>query len=65
MHGLRVPFGHALLCEAGAVGRRITIPLDGSSKDVKVENLMRDDASYTFAELPRINPSYKARPRRC
>jgi len=28
-----------------------------------VESLMRDDASYTFAELPRVNPRYKAWPR--
>ena len=39
--------------------RRITLPLDGSSTDVKVDSLMRDDASYLFAELPRVNPKVK------
>lgn len=43
--------------------RRITLPLDGSSTDVKVDSLMRDDASYTFAELPRVNPKVKVRHR--
>lgn len=43
--------------------RRITLPLDGSSTEVKVDSLMRDDASYTFAELPRVNPKVKVRHR--
>ena len=39
--------------------RRITLPLDGSSSEVKVENLMRDDASYTSTDMPRVNPGVK------
>ncbi|KAK9831473.1 hypothetical protein WJX81_008489 [Elliptochloris bilobata] len=39
--------------------RRITLPLDGSSTEARVESLMRDDASYIFAEMPRVNPKVK------
>ena len=46
---------------ASGVCRRITVPLDGSSSEVKVENLMRDDASYTSTDMPRVNPSVKVR----
>lgn len=61
---------HAMAClpmrshpRFGMRCRRITLPLDGSSTDVKVDSLMRDDASYTFAELPRVNPKVKVRHR--
>ena len=39
--------------------RRITVPLDGSSEEVKVEDLMRDETSYTSADMPRVNPNVK------
>lgn len=39
--------------------RRITVPLDGSSAEVKVEDLMRDDTSYTSTDMPRVNPGVK------
>lgn len=38
--------------------RRVTVPLDGSSSSATMKNLMKDD-SYTFCELPRVNPNHK------
>lgn len=35
------------------------MPLDGSSAEVKVEDLMRDDTSYTSTDMPRVNPNVK------
>ena len=34
------------------------MPLDDSSGSASIEPLMKDD-SYTFCELPRVNPNYK------
>ena len=39
--------------------RRMTIPLDGSSTTATVQPLMKDDDSYTYCELPLVNPQYK------
>ena len=36
----------------------MTVPLDGSSSSASIAPLMKDD-SYTFCELPRVNPNYK------
>ena len=41
----------------------MTVPLDGSSSSASIAPLMKDD-SYTFCELPRVNPNYKVAPRR-
>ena len=35
------------------------MPLDGTSAEVKVEDLMRDDTSYTSTDMPRVNPKVK------
>lgn len=37
---------------------RLTVPLSGDS-EATLSKLMKDDDSYTFSELPRINPHYK------
>ena len=37
------------------------MPLDGTSAEVKVEDLMRDDTSYTSTDMPRVNPRMKVR----
>ena len=34
------------------------MPLDGSSSSATIAPLMKDD-SYTFCELPRVNPNNK------
>ena len=36
----------------------MTVPLDGSSGSASIAPLMKED-SYTFCELPRVNPNYK------
>ncbi len=41
--------------------RRMTVPLDGSSQQATIAPLMKDD-SYTFCELPRVNPNNKVPP---
>ncbi len=38
--------------------RRVTVPLDGSSSTATLQPLMKDN-SYTFCELPRVNPHDK------
>ena len=43
---------------ASAAGRRLTVPLTGDG-DATMSKLMKNDAEYTYAELPRINPQYK------
>lgn len=43
--------------------RRMTVPLDGSSQQATISPLMKDD-SYTFCELPRVNPNNKVAPTR-
>ena len=43
---------------ASVAGRRLTVPLTGDG-DATMSKLMKDDAEYTYAELPRINPHYK------
>lgn len=42
---------------------RMTVPLDGSSSSATIAPLMKDD-SYTFCELPRVNPNNKGKPYR-
>ena len=36
----------------------MTVPLTGDG-EATMSKLMKDDAEYTYAELPRINPHYK------
>ncbi len=35
------------------------MPLDGASSSATLAPLMRDDAAYTFSELPRVHPGHK------
>ena len=36
----------------------MTVPLDGSSSSATIAPLMKDD-SYTYCEMPRVNPDNK------
>ena len=37
------------------------MPLDEGATSASMEPLMRDDAAYTFSELPRVHPDHKVR----
>ena len=38
--------------------RRLTVPLTGTG-EATLSKLMQDDSTYTFSELPRVNPLHK------
>lgn len=42
---------------------RLTVPLTGDG-EATISKLMKDDGAYTFSELPRMNPHFKAKPYR-